>query len=160
MVSIIVAVARGGVIGAGGKMPWHLAEDLRYFRRLTLGHTVVMGRRTFSSIGRPLPGRTNVVVTRNPDLRPEGVEVAGSLDEAVEKYPDAFIIGGAEIYRQALPLAGRLYITRIDADFEGDTGFPEWNPGEWQLISTERHERGETFPHSFEFDVYVRKHNS
>jgi dihydrofolate reductase len=141
-------------------MPWHLTEDLRYFRRLTLGRVVVMGRKTFESIGRPLPGRTNVVVTRNPDFRPEGVEVAGSLYGAVENHPDAFIIGGADIYRQALPLADRLYITNIDADFEGDTRFPEWNPAGWTLTSTERHERGETFPHPFEFAVYTRKHDS
>jgi dihydrofolate reductase len=116
-----------------------------------------MGRKTFESIGRPLPGRTNVVVSRNPDFRHAGVETAGSLDEALARHPDAFVIGGAEIYRQALPLADRLYITRIDADFEGDTRFPEWDPQEWTLTATEHHERGETFPHPFTFDTYTRK---
>jgi dihydrofolate reductase len=116
-----------------------------------------MGRRTFESLGRPLPNRTNVVVTRREDYRPEGVEVVHSLEEAVRKYPDAFVIGGAEIYRQALPLANELYITKIDAAYKGDTYFPEWDPDEWRLASSEYHERGADFPHPFEFLVYAKK---
>ncbi len=130
---VIVAIARGGVIGCRGRMPWHLPEDLRYFKEVTMGGVVVMGRKTFESIGRPLPGRINVVVTRQADFAPPGVEVAHSLEEAVERHPDAFIIGGAEIYRQAMPMAGELYITEIDADYEGDTRFPEYDRAEWQL---------------------------
>ncbi len=157
MISLIVAIANNNVIGASGGMPWHISEDLRYFKRVTTGHTVVMGRKTFESLGRPLPGRTNVVVTRQTDFRHEGVEVVHSLDQAERKYPDAFVIGGAEIYRQALPFAEQLYITKIDADFEGDTLFPQWNEAEWRLVCSERHARGETFPHPFEFRVYKRK---
>ena len=157
MISIIVAVARGGVIGADGKMPWHIPEDLQYFKRTTTGHVIVMGRKTFESLGRPLPNRTNVVVTRQKDYRPEGVEVVHSLEDAVRKYPDAFIIGGAEIYRQALTLADKLYLTRIDAAYEGDTFFPDWSEADWQLVSSEHHARGETFPDPFEFLVYRRK---
>jgi dihydrofolate reductase len=154
---IIVAVADGGVIGAGGGMPWHISEDLQYFKRTTTGHAVVMGRRTFESLGRPLPNRTNVVVTHREDYRPEGVEIVHSLEEAVRNYPDAFIIGGAEIYRQAMPLADELYLTRVHAAFDGDVYFPEWDRAEWTLVSSEYHERGADFPHPFEFLVYARK---
>jgi dihydrofolate reductase len=157
MISIIVAIARNGVIGAGGEMPWHISEDLRYFRRITTGHAVIMGRRTFESLGRPLPGRTNVVVTRRSDYHPAGTEVVHSIEEAVRKYPDAFVIGGGEIYRQALLLADRLYITLIDADFEGDTHFAEWSEADWHLESSEPHPHGENFPHPFEFRVYTRR---
>lgn len=122
-------------------MPWHLPEDLKHFKELTMGRTVVMGRKTFESIGKPLPGRTNVVVTRQQDFETQGVQVVHSLAEAVAKYPDAFIIGGAEVYRQALPLADELYITRIEADYEGDTKFPEFDPADWKLVSSEPHEK-------------------
>ncbi len=138
---IIVAIARNGVIGCEGRMPWHLPEDLKHFKELTMGRTVVMGRKTFESIGKPLPGRTNVVVTRQQDFETQGVQVVHSLAEAVAKYPDAFIIGGAEVYRQALPLADELYITRIEADYEGDTKFPEFDPADWKLVSSEPHEK-------------------
>ncbi len=160
MVSVIVAVAEGGVIGANGMMPWHISEDLRMFKRVTSGHPVVMGRRTFESLGRPLPGRTNVVVTRNPSWSSEGVRVAGSLENAVTLFPpgeEVFVIGGGEIYRQAMPLADRFYLTRIDAAYDGDTFFPAWDEADWQLVSSERHERGETFAEPFEFLVYRRK---
>jgi dihydrofolate reductase len=130
-------------------MPWHIPEDLRYFKRLTMGGTVVMGRKTYESIGKPLPGRTNVVITRQSDFHPAGTEIAHSLEEAVARYPDAFIIGGAEIYRQALPLADRLYITRIKADYEGDTLFPDWNENDWTLTWSEDHD-------GFEFTLYER----
>ncbi|MDR2912193.1 MAG: dihydrofolate reductase [Alistipes sp.] len=149
MIKIIVAIARGGVIGLNGAMPWHFSEDLRYFKRVTTGHAVVMGRRTFESLGRPLPARVNVVVTRNESWSAEGVEVVHSFDEAVRRFPDAFVIGGAEIYRQALPVAEELYITRIDAEYEGDTRFPEWDVAEWRLVSSERCEL-------LDFQVYQR----
>jgi dihydrofolate reductase len=150
MTSIVAAIARGGVIGAEGRMPWHIPEDLKYFKRLTTGGTVVMGRKTFDSIGKPLPGRTNVVITRRKDFHPEGTEIANSLEEALRNHPGAFVIGGAEIYRQALPLADRLYITHIREDYRGDTFFPEWNPGDWALVGSEDHG-------TFEFAVYDRK---
>lgn len=162
MISIIVAVAQNGVIGSDNRLLWHISEDMKMFRRVTTGHPVIMGRKTFESLARPLPNRTNVVVTRNTDYRPEGVEVVHSLEEAVAMFPDSeelFIIGGGEIYRQAMPLADRLYITKVYADYEGDTRFPDLNRDEWTLVSSERHERGEQFPHPFEFLVYKRVMN-
>jgi dihydrofolate reductase len=147
---VIVAMAENGVIGAGGKMPWHIPEDLAYFKRLTTGHVVVMGRKTFESLGRPLPGRTNVVVTRNRDWTADGALVVHSLGEAVRKYPDAFVIGGAEIYREALPLADELYITKIRAAYRGDTKFPKTDLRRWRRVFSEDHG-------SFEFTVYSRR---
>ena len=157
MISVIVAVAKNGVIGCRGGMPWHISEDLRYFKRVTTGHPVVMGRRTFESLGRPLPGRTNVVVTRNPSWSAEGVRVADSIDRAVAMFPpdeEVFVIGGGEIYRQAMPLADKLYLTRIDAAFEGDTFLPARDEADWRLVSSEHNARGAEFPHPFEFQIY------
>lgn len=191
-------------------MPWHITEDLQMFKRVTSGHPVVMGRKTFESLGRPLPNRVNVVITRDPsrlrgaagavvakdlsqsmgaagavvaedpsqlrdstdvvpagvpsgtegDKPASGVVAADSLARAVSMFSrgeEIFIIGGGEIYRQALPTADRLYLTRIHARFEGDVRFPEWDPRGWTLVSSERHERGREFPYPFEFLVYHRK---
>lgn len=157
MVSIIVAIAKNGIIGGGNSLLWHISEDLQRFKRITSGHPVVMGRKTFESIGKPLPNRTNVVITRQKSYRADGCIVVHSLDEAISMFPpeeEVFIIGGAEIYRQALPLADMFYLTRIDTVYEGDTFFPDWSEAEWQLVSSERHERGENFPHPFEFQLY------
>ena len=159
MISVIAAVADDGVIGGNNTLLWHISEDLRMFKCVTSGHPVVMGRRTFESLGRPLPNRTNVVITRNPDFKVEGVKTAGSLEEAVATFPpqeEVFVIGGGEIYRQAMPLADRLYLTRVHAKYEGDTRFPDWDPAGWTLVSSECHDRGEQFPHPFEFLVYSR----
>lgn len=152
MISIIVAVAANGVIGAQGKMPWHIPEDLRRFRTLTLGHAVIMGRRTFESIGRPLDGRRNVVLTRQAGWRADGVEVAGSLAGALEITAgdgEVFVIGGGEVYREALPLADRIYLTRVDCAPAGDVFFPHIDDGQWREVHTERRE-------GFEFVEYVR----
>jgi dihydrofolate reductase len=160
MISIIVAVAENGEIGGSGGLLWHISEDLQMFKRVTSGHPVVMGRKTFESLGRPLPGRTNVVITRNPDFRADGITVVYSLDEALAMFPaseEVFVIGGGEIYRQAMPIADRLYLTRVSADYEGNTYFPEWNPAEWTLLSSESHPHGKDFPHPFAFLVYTRK---
>ena len=159
MISIIVAIARNGVIGGDNRLLWHISEDLRRFKALTTGHPVVMGRKTWESLGRPLPGRTNVVLTRQPDFAPEGAVVVHSLEEAVRMFPpqeEVFIIGGGELYAQALPLADRLYITTVEADYEGDVRFPKWDRSQWQLTSRELHERGEKFEHPFEFVDYAR----
>ncbi len=147
---IIVAIAKNRVIGANGAMPWHIPEDLRYFKRVTTGHTVIMGRKTFESLGRPLPNRSNVVVTRRGDFRHEGAETEFSLESAVAKHPDAFIIGGAEIYSQALPLVDELYITKIHAAYRGDTKFPKVDLRRWRRVSSEDHG-------AFEFVVYSRR---
>jgi dihydrofolate reductase len=139
-VTIVAAVARNGVIGVDGGLPWHLPDDLRRFKELTLGHVLVMGRRTYESIGRPLPGRTTVVVTRNAQWDPgaAGVRVAASVEDAVEVAasidPDVFVVGGAEVYRAALPLAGRLELTLVDAEPVGDTRFPDVDWGAWREL--------------------------
>jgi len=132
---LVAALARNHVIGADGGMPWRLPADLKHFKQLTLGHPVVMGRRTFESIGRPLPGRRNIVVSRSLDQAPEGCELARSLDQALAGANSMMVIGGGELYAQALPRARRLELTLIDATPEGDTRFPEWRPRDWQLVS-------------------------
>jgi len=127
MVSIIAAVSRNRIIGAGRTLPWNIPADMRRFRELTLGHTVIMGRKTFESIGHPLQGRKNIIITRQSDYNSAGTLVAGSLAEALQLAKgdgEIFICGGAEIYAQALPFAERIYLTHIDFDIEGDTQFP------------------------------------
>ncbi|WKE66134.1 type 3 dihydrofolate reductase [Gallaecimonas kandeliae] len=138
ILSLVAAMANNRVIGRDNDMPWHLPADLKHFKAVTLGKPVVMGRRTFESIGRPLPGRRNLVISRQSDFRPEGVEVFACLDEAlaaVAEVEEVMVIGGGQIYQQALPRAKRLYLTFIDADIEGDTRFPDWE-GEntWRKI--------------------------
>ncbi len=143
MIVIIAAVARNGVIGKDGALPWHLPEDLRRFKALTLGHTVIMGRRTWESLPkrlRPLPGRLNIVVTRNLAYRADGANVVHSLQEATQVGADGaagnlFVIGGAELYAHALPLAQRLELTEIDADIEGDVRFPVFDHSAWREIA-------------------------
>lgn len=138
---LVVAAAENGVIGRDGAMPWHLPEDLKRFRRLTVGHPVVMGRQTFESIGRPLPGRHNIVLTGNPHWRADGITVAPNLAEAIAaagldprtRAERIFIIGGAQIYALAMPLATRIELTRVHAAPEGDTFFPAPDPGEWRV---------------------------
>ena len=135
-VTLVAAVARDGVIGADGGLPWHLPDDLRRFKALTMGHTMIMGRRTFESIGRALPGRVSVVVTRDAGWTAPGVTVAHSVDEALALAgpgTEVMVVGGGEIYRQTMDRADRLEITHVDADVEGDTRFPEIDPAVWQL---------------------------
>ena len=137
ILSLIAAIARNGVIGIDNRLPWHLPADLKHFKALTTGNTVIMGRKTWDSLPakfRPLPGRRNIVVTRNAAFRAEGADVAASLPAAVALAESnvAFVIGGAELYRAALPLADRLELTEIDADYAGDTGFPERDPTLWR----------------------------
>ena len=136
-VTLVAAVAANGVIGDQGGMPWHLPEDLARFKSLTMGHTMIMGRRTFDSIGRALPGRSTVVVTRQPCWSAEGVIVARSVPEALEAAEDdeVFVVGGAEVYRQTLEVADVLEITEIDQSPPGDTVFPELDWSEWQEVS-------------------------
>lgn len=161
--SIIVAVAENGVIGCAGRMPWHISEDLRRFKRITSGHPVVMGRKTFESLGnKPLPNRTNIVVTRNSGLAvPEGVWTAASIEEAVAQFSgtaqEIFIIGGGEVYRQAMSLADKLYLTRILASPEGDTHFPKIEADEWRMVWCEAHPASaDGDVPAFEFADYIR----
>lgn len=152
-----VAVAENGVIGKNNDLPWHLPEDLKHFKEVTLGKTVVMGRKTFESIfarlKKPLPGRKNVVISRQQNYNaPEGVLVFNSLDSAIDALPseDLYIIGGAEIYKQALPLAQKLYMTHVSGSYEGDAFFPEVDFTQWEKIEDEPHE-------GYVFAVYKRK---
>jgi dihydrofolate reductase len=154
-VALLAAVARGGVIGRENTIPWRIPEDLERFRALTIGHPVVMGRRTWDSLPerfRPLPGRRNVVVTRNPDWHAEGAERAGSLDEALRGLDDAprvFVIGGGELYAEALPLADELLLTEIDAEVEGDVRFPDWQRTAFEEVSREQHFSATGIPFAF-----------
>ena len=158
MVSIIVAIAANGVIGDKNSLLWHIKEDMRFFRQKTTSHPVIMGRKTYDSLGRPLPNRTNVVISRTLN-HIEGCTVVHSLEEAIALFPseeEIFIIGGAQIYAQALDVADRMYITRIEHSYEGDTSFPEWDCAQWQLIEKESMLCGENFRYPFSFETYVR----
>lgn len=162
MVSLIVAMGENRVIGNKNELPWHLPEDLKYFKRVTMGHPVIMGRKTFESIGRPLPGRKNIVISAQEDYVAEGCTVLHSIEEVLmlnEKNPgeEYFVIGGAEIYKALLPVADRLYITFIYEKFEGDTVFPPFKINEWELVSRQKGLKSEENPYDFEFLVYERK---
>lgn len=166
-VAIYVAVAENGVIGRDNGLPWRLSGDLKRFKAGTMGKPIVMGRKTFESIGKPLPGRLNIVVTRDPTYRVEGVEVAGSLDDALALASvrarcmagadEICVVGGAEIYRQALPIADRLYVTHVLADIEGDARFPPIDPATWLLVSSEDVPAGERDSHATRYAVYERR---
>ena len=156
--SLIVAVSRNGVIGIDNQLPWHLPEDLKYFKPVTMGKPLIMGRKTYDSIGRPLPGRTNIVVTRDPSWQAPGVEVAQSLEVALKLGQSAceaagadeiMVIGGEQIYRMTLPAADRLYLTQVDAEVEGDAFFPEVDFSQWQQISEQLPELTDTHPYRF-----------
>lgn len=159
MVSIIVAIAQNGTIGDKNSLLWHIKEDMRFFRTTTSGHPVIMGRKTFESLGsKPLPKRTNIVITR-ADREFEGAFTAHSLEEAIRMAgadEEIFIMGGAQIYREALSVADRMYITHVERDYEGDTSFPEIDFAQWKLVDVVRHERGEEYESPFEFRTYDR----
>jgi len=163
--ALIVAMSRNHTIGINNQLPWHLPGDLKFFKDTTMGKPIVMGRKTFESIGRPLPGRPNIVITRNTDFEAEGVAVVASLEEAVEQaarltvqadVEEAMIIGGAEIYRQVLPLVDRMYITEVDAEIEGDAFFPEFDASQWRQVERESHAPCEKNPYPYSFVSYER----
>jgi dihydrofolate reductase len=161
--TLIVARARNGAIGLGGTLPWRLPEDLAYFKRTTMGHPIIMGRRTWTSIGRPLPGRRSIVVSRNTDFKAPGAEVVPSLDAALERagaVHEVFVIGGAELFREAAARAQRMIVTWIDADFDGDTFFPEPDPREWVAVEHEPHAATANRPFAIEFITYDRRPKS
>ena len=162
MIAFVVAVAENGVIGHQGDLPWsRLPDDLQHFKRLTLGHPVVMGRRTFDSLGRALPKRPNIVVTRQAGWAAPGCETAGSvlaaLARAGELDEEVFVIGGGEIYREALPAADVVYLTEVHHSFEGDAFFPALSPSEWREESRERHEADEQHAYPFSFVTLKRR---
>ena len=154
----MVAAAQNGVIGKNNRLPWEtLRKDWRRFRRLTLGRPVVMGRKTFESLGKPLDGRRNIVLTRNGLCDP-GIETARSLEEALRLAGETFsVIGGAQVYAQALPFVTHIYMTRIHESYEGDTFFPPWDESQWEKVFQERHEADKENPVAFSFVDYVRR---
>ncbi len=160
-ISLIAAVAENGVIGREGGLPWRIPEDLKFFKATTLGKPVIMGRKTYQSIGKPLPGRLNIILTRDPAWHAAGVSVAHDLETALRIAQDtgadeAMIIGGADIYEMALPRAGRIYLTRIEREFEGDAMFPLLDPNEW--VETARHAKTtEDVPFEYNFLTLERR---
>jgi dihydrofolate reductase len=153
-ITLVVAVADNGVIGARGALPWHLPDDLRHFKALTIGHPVLMGRRTFEAIGRPLPGRRNLVLTRGAAALPAGAEAVASLDEALQRCagaPELFVIGGGEVYRLALPQATCIELTRVHAQPQGDAWFPWPDPAAWRELTRCEHPADARHAHPMTF---------
>ncbi|HEY6529954.1 MAG TPA: dihydrofolate reductase [Cellvibrionaceae bacterium] len=162
--AIICAMSLNRVIGRNNQLPWHLPADLQFFKRTTLGKPIIMGRKTYESIGRPLPGRTNIVITRQQHLQYDGVHLATSLPMAIEKAQHAaraadkdefFVIGGADLYEQALPLAQVLYVTQVQAHIDGDAYFPAWDKSAWSLVHREHHPSDEANGYAMDFEHYV-----
>lgn len=156
MIALVAALSENRVIGKDGKMPWHLPADLIHFRRLTRGHVIVMGRKTFESIGEPLRGRINVVLTRNAGFAAPGCEVVHSIAPVLAYDQQVFVIGGSEIYRLFLPHADHLHLTRIHAEFAGDSFFPDVDLTEWELVSSIHRPQDERNPYDCTFEVYQR----
>ena len=161
-ISMIAAMAHDRVIGKDNQMPWHLPAVLAHFKRVTLGKPVLMGRKTFESIGRPLPGRRNLVISRNPGYQAEGIEVVDSVEAALallvsSAVEELMVIGGGHLYAEMLPSADRLYLTQIDLAVEGDTRFPAFDDGQWQRIDCESHPADEKNPHPYSFETWQRR---
>ena len=158
--SLVVARARNGVIGRDNRLPWRLPADLAYFKKVTMGHPIIMGRRTWESIGRPLPGRLNIVVSRNPDYVAAGATVVGSLEEAwraAGPAKEACVIGGTSLFEEALPVADRIHLTEVEADVPGDTWFPEFDRTAFTEREVARQPRDERHEHPFRIVVLERK---
>lgn len=159
----IAALSKNRVIAANGKIPWHIPADAKWFRDQTMGHPVLMGRATYDSMGRPLKGRTNIVVTRNPTFAPPHLLVAPTIAAGIALAKgtpgdeELFVIGGQTIYEQTLSIVDRLILTHIDIEIEGDTFFPEFDEKDWNVTFREMHPPGEKFPHAFEFVIYERR---
>ena len=165
-ISLIVAMAQNRVIGRDNQMPWHLSEDLKYFKRVTMGKPVIMGRNTFESIGKPLPGRPNIVISRNPDYDADGISVVSSVQDALElseqlteldDNAEVMIIGGAQIFVLTLPLAQRIYLTQLHAKVAGDTYFPEFPAEDWRLAAREDHPAEGANPYAYSFLVLEKR---
>lgn len=163
--ALICAMAENRTIGKNNSLPWHLSEDLKYFRRVTMGHCIIMGRKTWESIGRPLPGRENIVITRNNDFKAEGARVVNSLEEAIalaesvsaaEGLKEAFIIGGAGLYQAAIARAERFHLTRVHSSVEGDTHLMEFDESEWAEVSREEFHKSEKNPYDYSICLLER----
>lgn len=158
--SLIAAIANNNVIGGKNQLLWHLPADLTFFKQTTMGKPIIMGRKTFESIGKPLPGRENIIITRNATYKAEGCLVVNSLQEALSNLTptnEAFVIGGAELYKQAITMADKLYITNVFATFDGDAFFPAIDTNEWVLEKEERHYADEKNKFSYSFCTYIKK---
>lgn len=161
MISIIAAIGKNNELGKENKLLWSLPADMKHFKEITSGHTVIMGQKTFESIGRPLPNRKNIVVTRNKDFSADGVEISYSLEDTLNKFIDTeeevFVIGGGEIYKQSMDSASKLYITHVEAeDKKADTFFPEIIPIVWNEIFHEEHKKDDKNPFNYTFSVYEK----
>jgi dihydrofolate reductase len=159
IVSLIVAVSENGVIGRDGRLPWKLPADMARFKAVTMGHPIIMGRKTYESIGRPLPGRRNIVVSSRPDFSPPGIEVVPSWETALERVrgePEVFVIGGAVLFRNAFPDASRLYLTLVKGEVQGDTFFELPNPSHWRLVSEEFRPADPEHAFALSFRTYER----
>jgi dihydrofolate reductase len=162
IVSLLVAASENNIIGKDNQLPWHLPNDLKYFKNLTWGMPILMGRKTFDSIGKPLPGRKSIVITRNSDWQHEGVDVVHSIEDAIQKaesygVKEIFVIGGAEIFETSLPTANRIYLTRIHQEFEGNVFFPQLSEEDWQLTSSRYCEADEKNIYHHTYQVWNRK---
>lgn len=157
--SIIVAVAKDYAIGHNNKLLWHISEDLKRFKAITMGMPIIMGRKTYQSIGKPLPGRKNIIITRNEQLKIEGCECHNTLESAIDSckdFKEVFIIGGGEIYKQTLPIADKLYLTVVDNHYDADTFFPEIDMMKWEETSFDHYEKGDKFQYPFSFINYKK----
>ncbi|MCE2495800.1 MAG: dihydrofolate reductase [Flavobacteriales bacterium] len=160
MLSMIVAASENNAIGKYNELLWHLPKDLKYFKEVTSGHCIIMGRKTFDSIGKPLPKRRNIVITRREEFEVEGVEVANDIEAAIDMVgedQEPFIVGGGTIYEQALHYVNRVYLTRVHAHVNGDTFFPELDLNEWQRVLHESHKKDAKHAYDFSFEVWDRK---
>ncbi len=165
-ISLIVAMSQNRVIGRQNQMPWHLPDELKYFKRVTMGKPVLMGRNTFESIGKPLPGRPNIVITRNPDYEADGISVVTSVEDALDLAEsltehdanmEAMVIGGAQIFAATLPLADRLYLTEVHAVIDGDVFFPEFQRERWRIVARDEHAADEKNPYAYSVLVLERR---
>jgi dihydrofolate reductase len=160
MISMIVAADENNVIGKDNQLIWHLPDDLKFFKKMTSGHAIIMGRNTYESVGKPLPKRTNIIITRDSNYTAEGCVIVHSLEDALEEAkkvdPDPFIVGGEQIYRLALGIANRVYLTRIHHQFEGDRHFPTLDD-QWIEVESEFHEKDENHAHAFTFKTYKKR---
>ncbi|MEO0058715.1 MAG: hypothetical protein RLZZ312_362 [Bacteroidota bacterium] len=162
MIILIAAIAKNNALGKDNKIIWHLPNDFKRFKKITTGHYIVMGRKTFESFPKPLLNRTHIVISRQKNYEPEGCIVVNSLEKAIDTCPkdeDVFIIGGAQIYSLALPICDKLELTKVNANFDADAFFPEVNLDEWQLVANEFHAKDENHLHEFSYETYLKKEN-
>lgn len=161
-INLIVAMTPQRVIGINNQLPWHMSADLQYFKKTTMGKPIIMGRKTYQSIGKPLPGRKNIIITRDKNFNSLGCEIYHSLDQAFSafsEHSEIFVIGGAELFQQTLSLAQKLYITYVYTDLAGDAYFPEWSKEEWQELCNEKHSADEKNPYAYAFVILERVKN-